>query len=339
MSVKGGQQAIKIISKEGGGDFRGPRSASAIESAQEALQATFSPSNIEFLVRLGVGIVEGVECFWFVHWNLFFQGLARQEARSSRASLLTASLFVTGFWLSQGCSKGLVKDSRKSTVHARPADSTRMDKENKSSPGTCQKPYLHERSWIDLKSASVGESGLSRKKIATSSSLRLPAPGMPPSAARSELPGQRNRLFSSSITNGPEWIASCNLIQPRALLRDVHFSRHSFPLDFDQMGRNIDQLLAVCGATIDWRPGGKEKRRIIRHKISNKGALCELEVSGYSDPTRENPSSDHQFHIMHSREVGGKLDYQLLTYRVPEQDWPYLKDVVRRSAESFRPIW
>lgn len=123
------------------------------------------------------------------------------------------------------------------------------------------------------------------------------------------------------------------------MLRDLYAARHKMPLDFEGMGRNVKLVISNCASGIMVNPTGKEKRRVLHHKVVDDGAYCELELKGYEDPDRQHYTLDHEFNVMHGRRVNGVFEYQYLVYRVPEQDWPYVADVIRASARSFEPFW
>lgn len=147
------------------------------------------------------------------------------------------------------------------------------------------------------------------------------------------------RRSRRSITAGARWIPTCVPEHPFALLRDVSILKSTFPVNFDKNGRNLAQMYRHCGGTLGWIPKEHRKDKVLAHQLSEDRSRCTIEILGSEDATRENDENDHVLRVMRSRVRDGKLEFRSLTYRVPEQDWPYLAKVVRESAESYEAVF
>lgn len=142
-----------------------------------------------------------------------------------------------------------------------------------------------------------------------------------------------------SITAGARWIPTCDPSHPFALLRDVELLKSNFTTMFNQDRRNLDQMYRHCGGSLGWIPEGQREGRIVAHHLSEDRSRCMIEIRGSKDPKRERDKNDHVLRVMRSRIVKDQLVFRTLTYRVPEQDWPYLAEVVRQSGESFDAVF
>ena len=64
------RQALRMITRSGGGDFTGPIPQQIVEEAEELLGVRFPPSYRQFLLKLGCGDVAGAEFYGIVDDNL-----------------------------------------------------------------------------------------------------------------------------------------------------------------------------------------------------------------------------------------------------------------------------
>lgn len=221
------------------------------------------------------------------------------------------------------------------------------DRSDKPGPQTkCTLPRLDERMHFDFakrrQPGKAWEAALSpgpsskvgslRPVFVDESQIAILAKQAPPLRAK-------RRLQTRSVTAGPRWIPTCDSTHPLALLRDVEILKSSMPTNFNKNGRNLDKMYRICGTSLPWNPSGQPEDKIINHDLSEDRSRCILEVRGNEDPSRDSEQHDHMLRVMRSRIHKGEIEFQALTYRVPEQDWPYLAEVVRKSAESFEAVF
>lgn len=149
----------------------------------------------------------------------------------------------------------------------------------------------------------------------------------------------KRRQSDRSITAGARWIPTCDPTHPFALLRDVDLLKSKFPTNLNQLGRSLEQMYRDCGPPLGWIPQGQREGRVVAHRLSEDRSRCTIEVRGSDDAARDNKYNDHVIRVMRSRIRNGQLEFRVLTYWVPEQDWPYIAEVVRESADSFETVF
>lgn len=149
----------------------------------------------------------------------------------------------------------------------------------------------------------------------------------------------KRRLFDRSITPGPRWFKTCDPAHPFALLRDIEILKSSMRTDFNKNGRNLEEMYRHCGGYVPKAPSGRQEDMILQHHLSEDRSRCSIEIRGKEDAARDSEMNDHVFRVMRSRIHKGELVFRTLEYRVPEQDWPYLADVVQKSAQSFEAVF
>lgn len=123
------------------------------------------------------------------------------------------------------------------------------------------------------------------------------------------------------------------------MLRDVEYLSSSMPADWSFMGRSVAQMWAECGGSLSGLSSRHQEQRALQISRDENQGSCTLDLSGLQNRTRLNFQDDHVFRVMRRRIKKGSFEFQHLTYRVPEADWPYIADIVKASAESFQVVW